>query len=100
MENEEIKVPGSPVLSVPAGTLSTEQLQLRLVSRLAEMRGMDAKDIDITKEYSYYGLSSLEIVLLVTDLEEWLGRPLDPTLLWDYPTIQSFSDYLATEHLK
>jgi acyl carrier protein len=98
MENEELKL--QAIVPGMAGTFTAEQLQVRLASRLAVMRQMEAKDIDVTKEYSYYGLSSLEIVMIVTDLEEWLGRPLDPTLLWDYPTIQSFSEYLATEHLK
>ena len=67
-----------------------------LVSRLAELSSIDPKDIDVEKEFQFFGLSSLEAVLLIGDLEEWLGRPLDPMLIWDYPTIKSLSKYLAS----
>ena len=89
----------TPSILTPAAS-AAEELQRRLSTRLAEMRKLDPKEVDIKKPYSYYGLSSLEIVLLASDLEEWMGRPLDATLLWDYPTIESLSNHLAAERLK
>jgi acyl carrier protein len=99
-EEEGRELSESASSAVAGRTLGTEDIQNRMIARLAEMRKMDPQDIDINKPYTYYGLSSLEIVLLVTDLEDWLHRPLDATLLWDYPTIQSLANYLANEHLR
>jgi acyl carrier protein len=80
--------------------IQPEDIQNRLIAMLAEMRQMDPQEVDVNKPYTFYGLSSLEIVLLVTDLVDWLRRPLDPTLLWDYPTIYSLANYLFHEHLR
>jgi acyl carrier protein len=40
-------------------------------------------------------MGSLEGVALVGALEEWLGRPLDATITWDYPTISALARHLA-----
>ena len=31
------------------------------------------------------------------ELEEWLGQSVDPTMVYDYPTIEQFSEYLAEQ---
>jgi acyl carrier protein len=31
------------------------------------------------------------------DLEDWVGRKIDPTLLYDYPTIETLAQHLAEE---
>jgi acyl carrier protein len=35
------------------------------------------------------------MVVLSGDLQTWLEIELDPTLLYDYPTIQSLAEYLV-----
>ncbi len=45
------------------------------------------------------GLNSLGTVELVNRLQNSLGKPLSPSLIFDYPTIESLSDYLAREVL-
>jgi acyl carrier protein len=34
---------------------------------------------------------------LTGDLEDWLGTRLDPTLLYDYPTVAALAKHLAIE---
>jgi acyl carrier protein len=41
------------------------------------------------------GMSSRQAVMLSGDLEDWLGRELDPALVWDHPTIQALATHLA-----
>jgi acyl carrier protein len=41
------------------------------------------------------GVSSRQAVMLSGDLEDWLGRELDPSLLWDRPNIAELSAWLA-----
>ena len=66
-----------------------------LVPRLAGALGVPPSEIDANEPLSRYGLGSVEAVVLVGDLEEWLSLSLEPTLLWDYPTITRLAAYLA-----
>lgn len=68
-----------------------------LISRLAEQLELDPQQIDLQKEFTDYGLNSIEAVSLSGDLENFLGRRLPPTLLWDYPTIETLARYLTAD---
>lgn len=66
-----------------------------LVARLAKTLDMDPQNIDMEKELQSFGISSIEAVLLVSDLEEWLAQSLDAAIIWEYPTIKDLSQHLA-----
>lgn len=76
---------------------SEAEIQGWIVSYLADLLEIDADEIDITVPFDGYGLDSAVAVGMTGDLEDWLGQPLDPTLLYDYPTVESFSHHLAEE---
>src|SRR5205823_7296959 len=42
-----------------------------------------------------YGLGSIHAVSLSGELERWLGRPLAPTLVYDFPSVQALARQLA-----
>ncbi len=42
------------------------------------------------------GLSSRDATALAADLGEFVGRPLDVTLVWQYPTVNALAEYLST----
>jgi acyl carrier protein len=47
-------------------------------------------------EFADLGLGSRQAIMITGDLEEFLGREeLDPSLLWDYPTIDKLARHLA-----
>jgi acyl carrier protein len=52
-------------------------------------------ELDVTVPFDRLGLSSATAVAMAGSLEEWLGREVDPTLPYDYPTIRRLSRYLA-----
>jgi acyl carrier protein len=37
----------------------------------------------------------MQAVTLTHDLEKWLGRELDPFLLYDYPSVDTLARYLS-----
>ena len=41
------------------------------------------------------GLDSATSVYFVVELEEWLGRELEPEIVGDYPTISQLAHHLA-----
>ena len=55
------------------------------------------KEIDVTVPFENFALDSITALGMTGDLEEWLGRSVDPTMVYDYPTIEQFSRYLAEQ---
>jgi len=76
---------------------NADDLEVWLVSRLADARGMDARAIDPRERFHRYGLDSLGAMRLLADLSQRLGRPLSPTLVWEYPTPRALAKHLTDE---
>ena len=74
---------------------TTAEIKAWLVSYLAELLEIKPKEVDVTIPFDRYGLDSSVAVGLIGDLEEWLGAELDPTLMYDYPTIKTLAENLA-----
>jgi acyl carrier protein len=70
-------------------------IQAWLVAKLSEELEIDAGEIDVREPFTSYGMSSVLAVSLSGDLEDWLDRPLAPTLAFDFPSIETLSLYLA-----
>ncbi len=82
----------------PSGQMQSAQaVQAWIVSHLSRQLGIEPQAIDVGKSFASLGLSSMQAVSLLADLECWLGRRLPSTLAWDYPTIKILSQYLGSE---
>ena len=68
-----------------------------LIEWIAKELGMPPAEIETSKSLLNYSLSSVTAMMLVGDLEEWLGLTLPPTLVWDYPSIAAIADYLMEQ---
>ncbi|KDN18053.1 type I polyketide synthase [Amycolatopsis rifamycinica] len=53
-------------------------------------------DVDPDRPLHETGLSSRDATSLAADLGEFTGRPLSPTLVWQYPTITGLAAHLST----
>jgi acyl carrier protein len=74
-------------------------IQTWIVNYVAELLEVEPEKIDTAIAFDRYGLDSSAAVGLAGDLETWLDRELDPTILYDYPTIDALTQHL-TEELK
>ena len=77
-----------------------EAIQAWLVARLSELLGLAPDGIDVQLPFENYGLSSREAITISGELEEWLGRNLSPTLIYEYPNVAALAAYLAPEAAK
>jgi acyl carrier protein len=75
--------------------VTEKQIHDRLVREIAEAAKLPVERIDSREPFASYGITSIEAVYLVGKLEDWLGLPLEPTLLWDHPTIDALAEHLA-----
>ncbi|MCU0535564.1 MAG: acyl carrier protein [Hydrococcus sp. Prado102] len=77
--------------------ISAQEIQEWIVSYLAELLEVDADEIDVTVPFDRYGLDSSAAVGLTGDLETWLETQIDPTLLYDYPTVEALVEHLSAQ---
>ncbi|WP_280233452.1 type I polyketide synthase [Nocardia cyriacigeorgica] len=68
-----------------------------LVKKVAAAAGLDAARIDSDRPLMEFGLGSRELVELTAELSGRVGRELDPSLVFDYPTINLLAAALADD---
>jgi pimaricinolide synthase PimS1 len=81
------------------GKITREALQEWLKSELSRQLNIPVPEIDIQEPWTRLGLDSLASVTLANDLASWLGRAVSPTIVYDYPNIETLSLHLAGERL-
>ena len=81
------------------GAKSAETIRIEkwLIAQLSDSLGVHSSEIDIRQPFVSFGLDSAQAVGLAGDLEDFLDRTLPPTLIWDYPTIESLAKHLSEE---
>ena len=92
---EEIEQPDA----LPSQPISpqAEAVQAWLVSQIAQLLKIAPQEINVHDPFAHYGMDSVSAIALSGKLEEWLGRPLSATLVYDYPSIDALARHLSTE---
>ena len=81
-----------PALDASSDAASVE---VWLVAWLARTLGVDAADIDPTRPHAELGLDSLQLLPVVGDLEQRLGRRIEPATLYDHDCLRDLARHLA-----
>ncbi|BAZ20872.1 beta-ketoacyl synthase [Kalymmatonema gypsitolerans NIES-4073] len=76
-------------------TANTEAIAAWLLTKVTEQLQISSQEININEPLAQYGLGSLAAVRISGELQEWLGRELSPTLLYDYPSIAALAQHLG-----
>ena len=77
--------------------INETSLQQGLIRKISALTDILESNIKTTIPLADYGLDSLQAVSLSGEIEEWLGIPLEPTIVWDYPTIEELSKHLLEQ---
>ena len=77
------------------GLSSVDAIVAWLTERISGPLGIRTDEVDTRKPLASYGLGSLQAVQLASQLEQWLGLKLSPTLAYDYPTIDALAHFLS-----
>ena len=81
--------------SATSGPPTSDAIQSWLVQKISARLHVPAEQIRPAEPFTSFGLSSMVALSLSGELEELVGLQLPPTLMWDYPTIDSLSHHLA-----
>jgi acyl carrier protein len=76
---------------------TAEDIQDWLMGQLAARIQIDVDDIDISAPFESFALESADALVLLNQLEQWLGCPVPPVLIWNYPTIELLSQRLSEQ---
>ncbi|MBD0263001.1 MAG: acyl carrier protein [Tolypothrix sp. T3-bin4] len=95
--NPSTAAPESTKADICKDPTSAVEIQAWIVSYLAELLEIEPDEVNPTIPFDRYGLDSSAAVGLTGDLEDWMEKKLDPTLLYDYPTVEALSRHLAEE---
>ena len=85
----------TPQVSPQASSRTVGAIEDWLVAQLSERLQINAIDVNVTQPFASYGIDSLQVVQIAGELETWLGRPLSPTLLYEYSTIEAIAQHLG-----
>jgi acyl carrier protein len=72
---------------------STDELRDWLTARVAEYLD-DPAEIRPDVSLADYGMDSMYALMLCGDIEDHLDVTIDPTVAWDYPTIDGMVGYV------
>jgi acyl carrier protein len=74
---------------------TAEQIQSWMIDRIAAAVGVSPAEIDVDAPFVDHGLDSVAALQLTGELETMVGRALDATLIFEYPTIATLARHLA-----
>jgi acyl carrier protein len=75
--------------------MSEMELRVWIRESLARALQIDAGSIDDDEDFDALGLPSLEAVMLTSDLEDRLGRPVDAEVALEHASVARLARHLA-----
>ncbi|MBP9111832.1 MAG: acyl carrier protein [Polyangiaceae bacterium] len=73
-----------------------DEIRSWLRDRVATATNVPSSRVRVDEPFAALGVTSSVALEISGDLEDWLERPIDPTLAWDHPTINRLAAWLAT----
>lgn len=71
-----------------------EQVRDWLADRIALYLDKLSDELDPEVPLAEYGLDSVYVVSVLGEVEDRYGLRLDPTVVWEYPTVTALAGYL------
>ncbi|MFD2645652.1 acyl carrier protein [Pseudomonas japonica] len=65
---------------------------------LSSEHSIDPRTIRLKTTFSELGLDSATGVALTLDVGDWLGIEVEPTVIFDYPTVELFCTHVEQLH--
>ncbi|MEE3507579.1 MULTISPECIES: acyl carrier protein [unclassified Pseudomonas] len=65
---------------------------------LSREHSIDPGQVRLKTTFSELGIDSATGVALMLDVGQWLGIEIEPTVIFDYPTVELFCTYVEEIH--
>ncbi|MGR9073473.1 MAG: acyl carrier protein [Gammaproteobacteria bacterium] len=91
MITDEDTTPEIPMPDPVTLPLTEEELKAWMKDFILSVLTVDEGTFNTADRFDSYGLDSVEAVVMAGVMEEEFGVPIDPVLLFRYPSIDSFA---------
>ncbi|HXG11384.1 MAG TPA: acyl carrier protein [Gemmataceae bacterium] len=78
---------------------SAQEIADWMVNRVSALTGLPPEAVSVSEPLLRYGLDSVALVALTTDLEAWLGYRFRENPLEEHPTIEALARFLAEQKM-
>ncbi|PSB25006.1 acyl carrier protein [Stenomitos frigidus] len=78
-------------------SVSSTEIERWLTTYLSELLDISQDEVDMQATFDSHGLDSAAAIGLTGELADWLAIDLEPTLLYEHPSIQKLANFLAGE---
>jgi acyl carrier protein len=68
-----------------------QEIQRWLIAHISQLMEISIEEVNPLTSFDSYGLDSASAVAMISDLEDWLQIEIDPTLVYEYPTINELA---------
>jgi acyl carrier protein len=82
---------------VPQSVHTEQEFRDWLVNRLSRYLRRPEDEIALDVPFTEYGLDSVAALSLFGDIEDEFGFYLEPTVVWDHPTISDLARFVLAE---
>lgn len=86
----------APTLMV-SESLSVSDIQDWLAEQIGSQLGISSDDVDTHTPFHSYGLESAQAMAMATVGKQRFGIEISPLVIWNCPTIETLSEYIAKE---
>jgi acyl carrier protein len=83
------------MLDQTAAEQSETAVEAWLTERIATYVRQPRDAIQPETPLTEYGLDSVYALTLIGDIEDYLGLQLDPTIMWDFPSVRALTTELV-----
>jgi len=90
--------PGEEIVALAELTSEAEKIaavEKWLTHRIARRVEISPTEIDRQEPMASYGLNSLQVIEMSAELEVWMGQPVVPTIVYDFPTVAALARQLV-----
>lgn len=77
--------------------ITKDDIRERMIELVASALASSPQAIRSDTLFSKLGVDSVAVVDIARQLEMWLQLEIDPTVAWDYPTIDAMALYLEEQ---
>ncbi|WP_369244602.1 SDR family NAD(P)-dependent oxidoreductase [Streptomyces sp. R41] len=89
----------SPKQTPKTSVTNSEGVRAWLVSAVAEEAGLDPLTLDPERPIAEFGLGSRQLVTVAAELSTLIGRSLEPSLVFNHPTIAALAEAVLDDGL-
>lgn len=79
--------------------MNKENIALWLKEQIGKESNTVPNQIKSTDSIARFGIDSVVLVTIAVDLEAFVGKEIDPTIFYEFDTIEELSTYITEEIL-